>query len=127
MTWDRGHSEIYEFLGLDVEVVEPGVAVGTMEVTERHFSKAQRMHGGLVFVVFDTVMGRAIASILEPGTDIATIEISQRFIRMVYPGELRVEAHVVHPGRKVVQVEGKATEYRGKLAATAAGAFIVLG
>lgn len=127
MEWDRGHSPIYEFMGLDVETIEPGVAVGTMQVTEKHFSKAQRMHGGLVFVVFDTVMGRAIASILEPGTDLATIEISQRFIRMVYPGELRVEARVVHPGRKIVQVEGKAWEYRGKLAATAAGAFIVLG
>ena len=127
MEWDRGHSPIYDFLGLDVEVTEPGVAVGVMEVTEKHFSKAKRMHGGLVFVVFDTVMGRAIASMLEPGTDLATIEISQRFIRMVYPGELRVHAHVVHPGRKVVQVQGEAYEYRGKLAATAAGAFIVLG
>ena len=123
---ERPASPIYEFLGLESEVVEPGIAIGRMIVTEKHFSRAQRMHGGLVFVVFDSVMGLAVASIQEPGTDLATIEISQRFIRMVYPGELRVEAHVVHPGRKVVQVRGEAWEYRGKLAATAAGAFIVL-
>lgn len=127
MTFDRSNSPIYEFLGLDVEVTGEGKAVGSMTVTRQHFSGAQRMHGGLVFVVFDTVMGYAIHSLIDPGIDIATIEISQRFIRMVGLGPLQVEAEVVHPGRKIMQVQGQAWESRGKLAATAAGAFIVLG
>lgn len=126
MAFDRSLSPIYEFLGLDVELVDVGRAVGRMIVTERHFSAVGRMHGGLVFVVFDTVMGHAVRSVVDPDVDLATIEISQRFIRMVYAGELTVECEVVHPGRKVVQVRGEAHEYRGKLAATATGAFIVL-
>lgn len=127
MSFDTRRAPIYQFLGLELELIEKGRAVGRMEVTEKHFSESGRMHGGLVFVVFDTVMGYAIRSVVEPDTDIATIEISQRFIRMVHLGELRVEAEVVHPGRRVVQVRGEAQEYRGKLAATATGAFIVLG
>lgn len=127
MAYNRSHAPIYDFLGLDIEVTEPGKAVGRMIVTEKHFSGAGRMHGGIVFVVFDSVMGYAMGSLLEQGTDLATVEISQRFIRMVGLGELRVEAEVVHPGRKIMQLEGKAWESRGKLAATAAGSFIVLG
>ncbi|MDH3498922.1 MAG: PaaI family thioesterase [Acidimicrobiia bacterium] len=127
MTFDSAAAPIYEFLGLDVEIPEPGKAVGTMTVTRQHYSGVERMHGGLVFVVFDTVMGHAIHSVIDPAIDIATIEISQRFIRMVGVGPLRVEADVIHPGRKVVQVQGQAWESRGKLAATASGAFIVLG
>lgn len=127
MQFDSSIAPIYEFLGLDIQMIEPGKAVGTMEVTEKHFSGVPRMHGGLVFVVFDTVMGYAIHSLIDPSIDIATIEISQRFIRMVGPGPLRVEAEVVHPGRRVIQLHGQAWESRGKLAATAAGAFIVLG
>lgn len=127
MPYDRSDAPIYEFLGLDIELLAPGKAVGRMIVTEQHFSGAGRMHGGIVFVVFDSVMGYAMASLLEPKTDIATVEISQRFIRMVGLGELRVEAEVVHPGRKIMQLDGKAYESRGKLAASAAGSFIVLG
>lgn len=127
MTSLQGLAPIYDFLGLEVEQTGEGAAVGRMNVTEQHFSQAERMHGGLVFVVFDTVMGHAIRSIVDPDVDIATIEISQRFIRMVGVGPLVVEAEVIHPGRKVVQVQGEAREARGKLAASAAGAFIVLG
>lgn len=119
-------SPIYEFLGLDVRVTAPGRAEGNMIVTEKHFSAAPRMHGGLVFVVFDTVMGRAVHSLLDRGTDIATIDMHQRFIRMVDKGPLKVTAEVFHPGRKVMQIRGEAFEYRGKLAATASGSFIVL-
>ncbi len=127
MQFDRSIAPIYEFLGLDIEVTAPGKAVGSMEVTEQHFSGVPRMHGGLVFVVFDTTMGHAIYSVIDPSIDIATIEISQRFIRMVGTGPLRVEVEVVHAGRRVIQLHGQAWESRGKLAATAAGAFIVFG
>lgn len=127
MAYHRSHAPIYDFLGLDIEVTGPGKATARMIVTEQHFSGAGRMHGGLVFVVFDSVMGYAMGSLLDAGTDLATVEISQRFIRMVGLGELRVEAEVVHPGRKIMQLDGRAWESRGKLAATAAGSFIVIG
>jgi len=117
---------IYELLGLTVTVTSPGCAEGTMIVTEKHFSEAQRMHGGLVFVVFDTVMGQAVHSLIEADIDIATIDMQQRFIRMVDKGPLRVTAEVFHPGRRVMQIRGEAFEHRGKLAATATASFIVL-
>lgn len=126
MTTHDDPSSIYDFLGLDIEVTGVGRAVGTMNVTRRHYSQAPRMHGGLVFVVFDSVMGMAVRSLVDPAIDIATIDISMRFIRMVHLGELRVEAEVYHPGRRVMQVRGDAYEHRGKLAATATGAFVVL-
>ena len=97
-----GPSPIWDFLGLTVEISAPGQAVGTMLVTEKHFSAAPRMHGGLVFVVFDTVMGSAVHSLVD--TDIATIDLHQRFLRMVGPGPLRVTAEVFHPGRRVMQI-----------------------
>ena len=127
MTTHDDPSSIYQFLGLDIEVTGAGRAVGTMNVTQRHYSQAPRMHGGLVFVVFDSVMGMAVRSLVDPPVDIATVDISMRFIRMVHMGELRVEAEVYHPGRRVMQVRGEAYEHRGKLAATATSAFMVLG
>ncbi len=120
-----GPSPIWDFLGLEVEITAPGKAEGRMLVTERHFSAAPRMHGGLVFVVFDTVMGTAVHSLVD--SDIATIDLHQRFLRMVGAGPLRVTAEVFHPGRKVMQIRGEAYESRGKLAATATGSFIILG
>ena len=97
-----------------------------MQVTPRHYSQVERMHGGLVFVVFDTVMGGAVRTLVSDDVDVATVDISMRFIRMVYEGELRVEAEVYHPGRLIMQIRANAYEYRGKLAATATGSFVVL-
>ena len=122
-----GKAPIYDFMGIELEATGPGTAVGTMQVTPQHYSPVGRMHGGLVFVVFDTVMGRAVRTLLDGDLDTATVDISMRFIRMVHEGELRVEAEVYHPGRLIMQVSANAYEHRGKLAATATGAFIVLG
>ena len=127
MPWLDPAIPIYSLMGLDIETASEGSAVGSMTVTKDHFSQVDRMHGGLVFVAFDTVMGWAVRSLIDPDVDIATIDISMRFIRMVYAGALRVEAEVYHPGRRVVQVRADAYEHRGKLAATATGAFVVLG
>ena len=122
-----GKAPIYDFMGIDLEATGEGSARGTMLVTTQHYSQVNRMHGGLVFVVFDTVMGRAVRTLVPEDIDVATVDISMRFIRMVYEGELVVEAEVFHPGRRIMQVRAQAFESRGKLAATATGAFIVLG
>ena len=122
-----GRAPIYDFMGIELEPLGAGRARGVMQVTKQHYSQVNRMHGGLVFVVFDTVMGRAARTLVDESIDIATVDISMRFIRMVYEGELRIEAEVYHPGRHIMQVRADAYENRGKLAATATGAFIVLG
>ena len=116
---------IEEFLGLELDRTEQG-ARGRVAVTPELFSRAGRMHGGLVFTAIDVVMGLATRNVVGWDKLIGTIDISIRFIRTVADGELVIDAVVVHPGRKVVQLSAEARDADGKLVATATGAFMVM-
>ena len=48
-----------DYLGFDLIEEEPGRVVATMEVTERHLSPNGTVHGGLLFTLVDTAMGKA--------------------------------------------------------------------
>lgn len=119
------NAPIEEFLGLELESTEGG-ARGRVAVTPQLFSRAGRMHGGLVFTAMDVVMGQATRDAVGRDKLIGTIDISIRFIRTVANGELLIDAVVVHPGRKVVQLSAEARDSDGKLVATATGAFMVM-
>ncbi len=118
-------SLIEEFLGLELELTDSG-ARGVVPVTPRLFSRAGRVHGGVVFTAIDTVMGLATRQAVGFDKLIGTIDISIRYIRTVTDGDLVIEVTVTHPGRRVVQLSAEARGSDGKLVATATGAFMVI-
>jgi acyl-CoA thioesterase len=117
-------SPIEEFLGLELEATDRG-ARGRLAVTPQLYSRAGRVHGGLVFTAIDTVMGLATRNAVGWDKLIATIDISIRYIRTVAEGELLIEVTVVHPGRRVLQLSAEARDDAGRLVAAATGAFMV--
>lgn len=115
-----------ELLGFHVEQLGVGRSAAWIEVDERHVNPHGVLHGGVVFALVDTSMGGAATSVLEPGQRPATIEVQVRFLRAVTGGTVRAETSVIHPGRRVVQLESKVTDDQGRLVATGSGSFAVL-
>ncbi len=126
MSTDHYHhrSPIEETLGIEYEMAD-GSARGRLSVTPQLYSRAGRMHGGLIFTAIDTVMGLATRNAVGWDKLIATIDISIRYIRTVSDGDLFIEATVVHPGRRVLQLSAEAKDGEGRLVAAATGAFMV--
>jgi len=96
------------FLDFSIDSGEggPGTAVVALDVDDRHLNPNGVVHGGVVFAMVDTAMGRATLSVLDEGCLCASIEVSVRYLRPVVEGRLVATATVLRAGRRIVHLEG---------------------
>jgi acyl-CoA thioesterase len=111
---------------MDIGSPERGRGSATLRVGPEHLNPNGVVHGAVLFALVDTAMGAATVSILDAGRICASVDVHLRFIRPVQDGTLEVAAEVVSAGRRMVQLSATATDDRGRLVATATGAFVVL-
>lgn len=90
-----------------------------------HMSRADRAHGGLLFTLLDTVMGRAVISALPEGRGCATVECKINFFRPVQRGSLVATAELKNLTRSTAYAEGSIENTEGKLVARASGTFFL--
>ena len=110
-TGDEGYDAfpLRSFLGFDIDDGVDGEAVATLDVDDRHLNPNGVVHGGVVFTLADTAMGRATLSVLGDGHVCASIEVSVRYLRPITGGRLMAAARVLRAGRRIVHLEGRVT------------------
>jgi len=113
------------FLGMDIDVVEPGHAVSRLRINETHLNPNGVVHGGVLFTLTDTAMGMATMTVLNEGR-CASIEIHLRFLRPVSSGLIEAHATVVRQGRRVIHLESRIHDDAGTLVATGTSTFAVI-
>ena len=123
---DYGQFPLRRFLGMEIEDIEPGQAIARLEVTESLLNPNGAVHGGVLFTMVDTAMGKATMSVLEEGQLCASIEVQIRFLRPVGGGRLEADAVVIGRGRKIIHLESRVRDGGGVLVATGAGTFAVV-
>ena len=72
---------------------------------DRHLNPNGIVHGGVVFSLADTAMGRATMAVLSDGQICASIEVSVRYLRPIPGGRLVATASVLRAGRRIVHLE----------------------
>lgn len=93
----------------------------------KEWEKNQRgeLHGGIVTTMFDIAMG--MTSMAVTGKNVATAEITVSFIRPFTGNTYIFESEILHPGRNLVRVRGKAfSEETEKLLASATSDYVLL-
>jgi acyl-CoA thioesterase len=123
---EYGQFPLRSFLGLEIEDLEPGRVVARVEITDDLLNPNGSVHGGVIFTMVDTAMGKAAMSVLDEGQLCTTIEIQIRFLRPAMSGHLEASIDVVKPGRKIIHLEARVVDGGGRLIATGAGTFAVL-
>ncbi|WP_035485854.1 PaaI family thioesterase [Geminicoccus roseus] len=116
---------------MDCRVVgaEAGKAVIRAVPNEGFLNLHGTVHGGWAATVLDTALGCAVVTTLDAGQGTATVELSTRFIRPIFPanGPVIATGTVVNRGRRLVVAEGRiVSEKDGKLLAQATGTWAVL-
>jgi acyl-CoA thioesterase len=111
---------------MDIEDVEPGHAIARLEVSEDLLNPNGVVHGGVLFTMVDTAMGKATMTSLEEGQRCASIEIQMRFLRPVSAGKLEADTTVIRRGRKITHLESRIRDSDGVLVATGAGTYAVI-
>ena len=108
---DPGYSEfpLRTFLDFTIDDGIDDEAVAALDVSDRHLNPNGVVHGGVVFTLVDTAMGRATMSVLEEGRICASIEVAVRYLRPITGGRLVATASVLRAGRRIVHLEGRVT------------------
>ena len=118
---------LQSFLDFDVRDGPDGAVVAFLEVDDRHLNPNGIVHGGVVFSLADTAMGRATMAVLGDGQICASIEVSVRYLRPIPGGRLVATASVLRAGRRIVHLECSITvDGDDRPAAVLQGSFAVL-
>lgn len=112
-------------LGIETVLAEDGRCRLELHADETHWSPAERAHGGVLFSMLDTALGRAVISALEEGQGCATLECKINYFRPVVRGRITAEATVVTRTRRTTYAEGSITDEAGRLIARATGTFFI--
>lgn len=112
-------------LGVKEISVDSGKVELELDANEAHWSTAERLHGGVLFSMLDTALGRAVVSTLPEGRGCATLECKINFFRPVTRGRLRARARVVTQTRHTAYTEGSIVDAEDRLVARATGTFFL--
>ena len=118
-------SDFTRGLGMVTRRVSDGVCVIEVELEPRHMSVAQRVHGGVLFTMLDTAMGRAVISRLPSGRGCATVEAKINYLRPAVSGLLRAEGRALDLTRRTAYAEGTITDGEDRVLARSSGTFFL--
>ena len=124
MTLD--HVPFAKLLGIEVESVNPGQAVLTINLRHEHMRNDAIAHGGVVATVIDSAMAIAIMAMLAENERTVTVDLTIHYLRPVTEGLAKASARVVRAGRKVITVSAELFDKDDKLAATAISTYLRL-
>ena len=109
-----------EFLG-----VIDGAATLQLDLAQRHMSRANRVHGGVLFTLLDSALGRSIINALPDGRGCATVEIKVNYFRPVQGGRVTARGRMKELTKSLGYAEGEVLNEDGKVLARASGTFFL--
>ena len=96
-----------------------------LQLQPMHMSMAERAHGGVLFTMLDSALGRAVLSSLPEGRGCATVECKINYFRPVQQGLLVATGEVKSRTRSLAYAEGAIVDEAGKVVARASGTFFL--
>ena len=120
-------SPFLRFVGLEIGTSEGGVGRVSLSVQPHHLQAAGQVHGGLIAVLADTAMFRAVRSLLGPGQRTTTVELKVNFLESASAGRLTASATVVNRDERLLVGDIEITSDDGRLIAQGLGTFLVMG
>ncbi|MGA5200633.1 PaaI family thioesterase [Streptomyces variegatus] len=120
---------IGRLLGMQIDEVEYGRFVVSLETQPDFANPMGFVHGGIAATLLDSVLGSAVHTTLPAGVSHSTLELKVNYIRAVQTDgqKLIAEGNIVHAGRRTATAEGKVLDSRGKLVAHGTTTCIILG
>ncbi len=120
------HEDFNQHLGVQLGSGADGVFELQLTVEEKHCNEAGRIHGGVYMSLLDTVMSRAIRTLLDEGSFAPTMTLNASFFKSMGTGVVRAEGRVVNQSQGAALVEGRLFGAEDQLLAQGTGFFYVI-
>ena len=115
-----------KLIGIELEAVEPGLAVLGLDIRAELKQNNGVVHGGAIASLIDTATAFAIIPLLAEGERATTIDLTSSYLRPLETGRARATARVLRAGRRVVVVSAEVSDEGQNLAATALSTYLRL-
>jgi uncharacterized protein (TIGR00369 family) len=105
---------------MQLESVEEGRAVFSIEPAEWMYNPIGSVHGGIAATLLDSALGCAVHTTLPAGVGYTTLELKVNYVRAMSTttGRVVAEGNVIHVGGRVATADARLTaEHDGKLLA----------
>lgn len=113
-----------DLLGAEQVAASEGHATWRLAVRECHLRTLGILHGGVVAVLLDTALGRAVSTVCPANLTAVTAQLNVNFVRPARAGEvLLASGEVQHFGRRTAVARGELRTDSDILVATASGTF----
>jgi uncharacterized protein (TIGR00369 family) len=120
---------VAQLLGFDIDRVDEGNVVFSMDPIEAHQNPLGSVHGGIITTLLDSAMGCAVHTTLPAGGMYTTLELKVNFLRPAFSGGARLlaEGTVLNRGSTAVLAEATITDAEtGKKIAHATSTCLIL-
>jgi acyl-CoA thioesterase len=104
-------------LGIEIDSVEQGRAVLSVEVRKELKQLQGVMHGGAIASLIDTAVAFAIVGASQPEDRFTTVEMKVNYLSAIREGRVRAEARLIRDGRRIIVAECDVFDDKGRLAA----------
>jgi uncharacterized protein (TIGR00369 family) len=104
-------------LGIEIDSVEEGRAVLSVEVRQELKQLQGVMHGGAIASLIDTAVAFAIVGASEPEARFTTVEMKVNYLSAIREGRVTAEARLIRDGRRIIVAECDVFDHKGRLAA----------
>ena len=108
-------------LGFEMTEAEEGRVVFAATPGEDAYNPLGSVHGGYIATLLDSALGCAVHTTLKPRLGYTTLELKINYLRPMSAatGRIEAEGRVVQTGRRAAFAEGKVTDAKGRVYATA--------
>lgn len=117
---------VARLIGMEIDHVERGRAVVSLQAEARHANPMGTLHGGILADLADAAMGMAYASTLAEGEAFTTLELKINFLRPVWNARLTATGTVKQRGSTVGLTECDVVDEDGRLIAHASSTCMTL-
>ena len=115
------------WLEFTLEKIEKGSATMSLEVRPEMTNPYGHIHGGMMALVMDEVIGWAVVS-LDMNANYTSLNLNVDFLYAIKQGErLRASAEIIRAGKKIIHVECRIENMDGTLLGKASSNLIVTG
>ncbi|MCI8659227.1 MAG: PaaI family thioesterase [Lachnospiraceae bacterium] len=113
MKYRNENNHFAVLLGIRTLKMNPGYAMGEMELTKQHINAVGSVHGGCIFALADTIGGAAAAS---HGTQITTISGDFHYLSAAMEGckRLIAVAREIKYGKRILVYDVEVTDETGR-------------
>lgn len=128
--WDKEihrmkNNHFRELIGVKLEEIDDGKATLILPVSKKLLQPNQVVHGGVISVLIDSVIGTAVRTILTDHHNAMTAEMNINYFRPVSKGVIKAEGKIIHKGGTLVVGVADILDEDGKLLATGRATYVL--